>query len=95
MTNLKIERDGGVVTVRLHRPHVLNALSGDLLAELLDALRPLDTDPEVGCFVVTGSATRKPKRPSESARISSGDGGALSRPASATNTTLNSRPFAA
>ncbi|MDC0766100.1 enoyl-CoA hydratase-related protein [Streptomyces sp. HD] len=55
MDNLKIERDGAVVTVRLHRPHVLNALSGDLLAELLDALRPLDADPEVGCFVVTGS----------------------------------------
>ncbi|AZQ34572.1 enoyl-CoA hydratase [Streptomyces cyaneochromogenes] len=55
MDNLKIERDGAVVTVRLHRPHVLNALSGDLLAELLDTLRPLDTDPEVGCFVVTGS----------------------------------------
>ncbi|MFJ8537668.1 enoyl-CoA hydratase-related protein [Streptomyces sp. NPDC093591] len=55
MNNLKIERDGAVVTVRLHRPHVLNALSGDLLAELLDALRPLDRDPEVGCFVLTGS----------------------------------------
>ncbi|KUL26267.1 enoyl-CoA hydratase-related protein [Streptomyces regalis] len=55
MNNLKIERDGAVVTVRLHRPHVLNALSGELLAELLDALRPLDQDPEVGCFVLTGS----------------------------------------
>ncbi|WP_037675826.1 enoyl-CoA hydratase-related protein [Streptomyces griseus] len=55
MNNLKIERDGGVVTVRLHRPHVLNALSCELLDELLDTLRPLDTDPEVGCFVVTGS----------------------------------------
>ncbi|NGO47707.1 enoyl-CoA hydratase-related protein [Streptomyces ureilyticus] len=55
MNTLKIERHGRVVTVRLHRPHVLNALSGELLAELLDALRPLDRDPEVGCFVVTGS----------------------------------------
>ncbi|MBT2420053.1 enoyl-CoA hydratase/isomerase family protein [Streptomyces sp. ISL-22] len=55
MDNVKIERDGGVVIVRLHRPQVLNALSSDLLAELLDALRPLDADPEVGCFVVTGS----------------------------------------
>ncbi|MGN9758873.1 enoyl-CoA hydratase-related protein [Streptomyces sp. SD31] len=55
MNNLKIERDGAVVTVRLHRPHVLNALSGELLAELLDTLRPLDQDPQVGCFVVTGS----------------------------------------
>ncbi|WP_405873099.1 enoyl-CoA hydratase-related protein [Streptomyces sp. NBC_00005] len=55
MNNLKLERHGGVVTVRLHRPHVLNALSAELLAELLDTLRPLDENPEIGCFVVTGS----------------------------------------
>ncbi|WP_030239429.1 MULTISPECIES: enoyl-CoA hydratase-related protein [unclassified Streptomyces] len=55
MNNLKIERHGRVVTVRLHRPHVRNALSGELLTELLDVLRPLDSDPECGCFVVTGS----------------------------------------
>ena len=55
MNDLKLERHGAVVTVRLHRPHVLNALSSALLSELLDALRPLDADPEVGCFVVTGS----------------------------------------
>jgi len=55
MNNLKLERHDRVVTVRLHRPHVRNALSSDLLAELLAALRPLDADPEVGCFVVTGS----------------------------------------
>jgi len=55
MNNLKLERDGAVVTVRLHRPHVRNALSSELLAELLAALRPLDADPEVGCVVVTGS----------------------------------------
>ncbi|MCL6733459.1 enoyl-CoA hydratase-related protein [Streptomyces neyagawaensis] len=55
MNTLKIERHDRVVTVRLHRPHALNALSSELLAELLDALRPLDRDPDVGCFVVTGS----------------------------------------
>lgn len=55
MNTLKIERHDRVVTVRLHRPHVLNALSSELLAELLDVLRPLDRDPDVGCFVVTGS----------------------------------------
>ncbi|MEU9914980.1 enoyl-CoA hydratase-related protein [Streptomyces sp. NPDC051001] len=55
MNTMKIERYGRVVAVRLHRPHVRNALSGELLTELLDALRPLDADPEAGCFVVTGS----------------------------------------
>jgi enoyl-CoA hydratase len=41
--------------VTLHRPEVLNALSTELMTELTDALRPLDRDPGVGCFVVTGS----------------------------------------
>ncbi|MFI1508073.1 enoyl-CoA hydratase-related protein [Streptomyces sp. NPDC020597] len=55
MDNLKLERAGAVVTVRLHRPHVLNALNAELLAELLHVLRPLDADDSVGCVVVTGS----------------------------------------
>lgn len=55
MNTIKLERHDRVVTVRLHRPQVLNALSSELMTELLDVLRPLDTDPEVGCFVVTGS----------------------------------------
>ncbi|GGZ52494.1 enoyl-CoA hydratase-related protein [Streptomyces bluensis] len=55
MNTIKLERHDRVVTVRLHRPQVLNALSSELMTELLDVLRPLDPDPEVGCFVVTGS----------------------------------------
>ena len=53
--NLKIERNDRVVTVFLHRPHVRNALSSELMTELVDVLQPLDRDPSVGCFVVTGS----------------------------------------
>ncbi|GAB3431271.1 enoyl-CoA hydratase [Actinophytocola sediminis] len=56
MSNLKIDRDGRVVTVTLNRPEVLNALNSELLAELIAELTPLDADPEVGCFVLTGSA---------------------------------------
>ncbi|MDA1362141.1 enoyl-CoA hydratase-related protein [Glycomyces luteolus] len=52
---LKIERIGRVVRVRLHRPEVLNALDTALMTELCEALTPLDTDPGVGCFVITGS----------------------------------------
>ncbi|MFM9441911.1 enoyl-CoA hydratase-related protein [Streptomyces acidiscabies] len=55
MRHLKTERYDGVVLVRLHRPQVLNALSSELLAELLDAVRPLESDDEVGCVVLTGS----------------------------------------
>ena len=50
-----VERSGRVVTARLNRPEVLNALSTALMTELLDTLEPLDRDPTVGCFVLTGS----------------------------------------
>jgi enoyl-CoA hydratase len=53
--NLKIERTGRVVTVQLHRPEVLNALNSELMTELVSTLQPLDRDPDVGCFIVTGS----------------------------------------
>jgi len=55
MRHLKVERYDGVVLVRLHRPQVLNALSSELLGELLDVVRPLASDEEVGCVVLTGS----------------------------------------
>ena len=41
--------------VRLHRPEVLNALDIELMTELVETLTPLDRDPGVGCFVITGS----------------------------------------
>lgn len=52
---MKIEQHDRVVTVELHRPEVLNALNTELMTELIDALRPLDRDPGVGCFIITGS----------------------------------------
>jgi enoyl-CoA hydratase len=51
---VKIERSGRVVTAYLNRPEVLNALSSEVLEQLLAALEPLDRDPDVGCFVITG-----------------------------------------
>jgi enoyl-CoA hydratase/carnithine racemase len=53
--HIKVERDDRVVTVRLHRPEVLNALNGELMTELTGTLAPLDSDPGVGCFLITGS----------------------------------------
>ncbi|WP_117207936.1 enoyl-CoA hydratase [Allorhizocola rhizosphaerae] len=55
MQHIKIEQHDRVVTVHLHRPEVLNALNTELMTELVDTLRPLDRDPDVGCFVITGS----------------------------------------
>jgi enoyl-CoA hydratase len=53
--NLLIERLGRVVLVRLDRPQARNALSTQLMTQLLETLRGLDNDPGVGCFLITGT----------------------------------------
>ncbi|NMX77637.1 enoyl-CoA hydratase [Pseudomonas sp. WS 5532] len=53
--NVLIERHGRVVLVRLNRPQVKNALSSALMTELISRLEVLDQDPQVGCFVITGT----------------------------------------
>ncbi|WP_065261705.1 enoyl-CoA hydratase-related protein [Pseudomonas bananamidigenes] len=53
--NVLIERLGRVVLIRLNRPQARNALDTALMCELLDTLKTLDSDPGVGCFLVTGT----------------------------------------
>ena len=45
---------GGIATVTLNRPQVLNALSQALMEELASAMEALDRDDAVRCLVVTG-----------------------------------------
>ncbi|MFL1494330.1 enoyl-CoA hydratase-related protein [Pseudomonas antarctica] len=54
--NVVVERHGRVVLLRLNRPVVKNALSSALMTELITGLTALDQDPQVGCFVLTGTA---------------------------------------
>lgn len=54
-SSLRVERDGAVATVFLHRPHRHNAWTGRLHAEYLDALARLDADRSVRVVVVTGT----------------------------------------
>jgi enoyl-CoA hydratase len=49
------EPEGRIATVLLNRPERLNALNGELMGELADALRALDADEDVRCIVVGGS----------------------------------------
>src|SRR6478672_1733639 len=50
-----VERDGRVGIVLLNRPKQLNALSGELMGELVTALRQLDEDADVRAIVLGGS----------------------------------------
>jgi enoyl-CoA hydratase len=53
--NIRVERDGAVGIVTLDRPKVLNALSPQLLTELVDALEEFDRDQEIRCIALVGS----------------------------------------
>lgn len=49
-----IERDEPIAVVRLNRPEQLNALSNQLMGELVGALESLDDDEAIRCIVLTG-----------------------------------------
>ena len=53
--NILVETRGKVGLVTLHRPQALNALNEALIAELNDALGGFESNPEIGCTVITGS----------------------------------------
>ena len=53
--NLLVEKQGAVGLIRLHRPAVLNALNGELMDELGDALRHFEQQADIRAMVITGS----------------------------------------
>ena len=55
---LLYEVSDGVATVTLNRPEQRNALSGQLLAELVDAMKRARDDDEVRCVVLTGAGDK-------------------------------------
>ena len=50
-----VEREEPIAVVRLNRPEQLNALSEELMGELVDALEALDRDEAIRCIVLAGS----------------------------------------
>ncbi len=54
MTETKIERDQGVVTITLDRPKRLNALTFEIYKELAETFEQLDSDAHCRAIVITG-----------------------------------------
>jgi enoyl-CoA hydratase len=50
-----IERDEPIAVVRLNRPEQLNALSSQLMGELVGGLENLDDDESIRCIVLSGN----------------------------------------
>jgi enoyl-CoA hydratase len=57
-TNIIVEADEGIATITFNRPKALNALNGELLDELSDALEKSSADEEVRVLVLTGAGEK-------------------------------------
>jgi enoyl-CoA hydratase/carnithine racemase len=57
MGNIRHERTGHVITIVMDREERRNAFTTEMFADLADALRGHDADPEVRCVVLTGAGT--------------------------------------
>jgi enoyl-CoA hydratase len=55
VNTVKVMRDAPIAVVQLDRPEVLNALSEELMDELVASLETLDEEPDIRCIVLTGS----------------------------------------
>src|SRR5207248_8964807 len=55
MTLVVVERDPPIAVVLLNRPQQLNALSDELMDELVATLQELDADESVRCIVLGGT----------------------------------------
>jgi enoyl-CoA hydratase/3-hydroxyacyl-CoA dehydrogenase len=55
---IRVERDGRVGRIVLDRPHRMNALTHDLLDELLEAVESFEADDETRSILVTGAGDR-------------------------------------
>ena len=53
--NIILEKQDAVGVITLNRPKALNALCAALIGELGEALDDLESDPAIGCILVTGS----------------------------------------
>ena len=49
------EVDNGILTLTLNRPEKLNAFTGDMLREMMDALDRADADDAIRAIIVTGA----------------------------------------
>ena len=53
--NILVDQKDRVATITLNRPKALNALSSAMEKEVVEAVEELDSDPGVGCIIITGS----------------------------------------
>ncbi|MGF6557698.1 enoyl-CoA hydratase/carnithine racemase [Pseudomonas sp. S30_BP2TU TE3576] len=53
---IQVERERGLLTLRLNRPDKKNALTRAMYSHLAEALKQADSDPEINAVLISGSA---------------------------------------
>ena len=56
--NLLSETNEGVCYITINRPKQLNALNGETIVELNQAITAADTDSDVRCIILTGAENK-------------------------------------
>lgn len=55
---IKLEQEGAIAILTLHRPEKMNAFTGKMMMEMIDAFDKTDANDEVRAVIVTGSGDR-------------------------------------
>ncbi|MEO1101208.1 MAG: crotonase/enoyl-CoA hydratase family protein [Pseudomonadota bacterium] len=55
---IKLEKDGAIATLTLNRPEKMNAFTGKMMYEMIEAFDLTDADDDVRAVIVTGSGDR-------------------------------------
>jgi len=55
---IKLNIENKIATIIINRPDVLNALSVDVIYELISAFERLENDPDAGVIILTGEGTK-------------------------------------
>ena len=55
---IKYAVEDNILTLTIHRPEKMNAFTGEMLNEMIDAFDRADADDEVRAIIVTGSGER-------------------------------------
>ncbi|MEL6569819.1 MAG: crotonase/enoyl-CoA hydratase family protein [Pseudomonadota bacterium] len=55
---IKLEKDGPIAILTLHRPDKMNAFTGKMMYELIEAFDLTDADDDIRAVIVTGSGER-------------------------------------
>lgn len=55
---IKLEQEGAIAILTLHRPDKMNAFTGKMMFEIIDALDKTDANDEIRAVIMTGSGDR-------------------------------------